>query len=105
MNTRTDLPRQLREYYLEHQMEFPHVEYLALHGIIAKAECGEYHDFDTELATPKVHLVSDLKAIGLHSFAQMVINGEHDEEPTTEQKKELTDLVMAEMDAQDEDTG
>ncbi len=51
-------------------------------AIISKAKAGYYHDFETEIATPKVQLVSDLREVKLKlcdDIALKVINGEYDE--------------------------
>lgn len=51
-------------------------------AVISKAKAGHYHDFETEIATPKVQLVSDLKEIKLKltdDIAQRVVHGEFDE--------------------------
>jgi len=60
----------------------------------AKMECraldGYYHDFDTQLAYPKVQLVQDLRQLGFEDLAQKTIEGHYDDEhPTAEQLAEL----------------
>ena len=46
--------------------------------IIQRARAGYYDDFKSTLDDPQIALVRDLRSIGLHAFAQRVINGEFD---------------------------
>jgi hypothetical protein len=57
--------------------------------ILQEAYAGGYHDFDSELATPKVQLVQDLRGAGFEDLAQRTIDGAYDEEPTAEQVEEM----------------
>lgn len=62
------------------------------------AKRGRYHDFETELATPKVQLVADLRAAGFEDLAQKAIDGAYDDErPSVEQAEELRREVGAEF--------
>jgi len=55
-----------------------------------RAKAGVYHDFDSELATPKIQLVADLQAAGFVDLAQKVVDGAYDDEsPTLEQIEEM----------------
>lgn len=49
-----------------------------LSDMIAKARAGYYDDFKSELATPCLQLVADLKALGLDDLADRAKNGEFD---------------------------
>jgi len=63
---------------------------LARTTILRRAERGYYHDFDSPLATPKVQLVTELRAAGFEDLAQKTIDGAYDDEqPTLAQKEEL----------------
>lgn len=63
--------------------------------LIARAKAGYYHDFETELATPKVTLVKDLTNLGFDDLAQKVKDGGYDHEPATQaQKDELVELLV-----------
>ena len=48
-------------------------------AIIYRCRTGAYHDFLSNLATPKMQMVTDLRAAGLEDDAQAVINGEYDQ--------------------------
>ena len=55
-----------------------------------RAKRGDYHDFDSDLATPKIALVNDLRAAGFEDLAQKTIDGAYDDErPTVEQIEEM----------------
>lgn len=55
-----------------------------------RAKRGDYHDFDSELATPKIALVNDLRAAGFEDLAEKTIDGAYDDErPTVEQTEEM----------------
>lgn len=55
-----------------------------------RAKRGDYHDFDSELATPKIALVNDLRAAGFEDLAEKTIDGAYDDErPTVEQIEEM----------------
>lgn len=59
-------------------------------NIMANAQKGMYHDFDSELATPKMQLHADLLEVGLVEIDQKMQNGDYDdEEPTPEQEREM----------------
>lgn len=49
--------------------------------IIRRAEVGHYHDLLTEVAAPKMELISDLRQEGLENLANAVMRGEYDEDP------------------------
>jgi hypothetical protein len=51
---------------------------LCLKGMIVKARAGHYDDYKSELATPLVQLVRDLRAADQEDMAQRVIDGEFD---------------------------
>lgn len=66
--------------------------------LLKRAQAGHYHDFDTELTTPKMQLVQDLKLAGFEDLAQKTIDGAYDDEyPTLEQAEELRREVGAEL--------
>ncbi len=50
-------------------------------AILDKAREGYYHDYKSPLAAPKVALLLDLEAAGLHELATRVRAGEFDEGP------------------------
>lgn len=52
---------------------------VGLKEVIEKALRGEYHDFESSHATPKVLLVDTLKALGYPDLALRVMQGEFDE--------------------------
>jgi hypothetical protein len=55
-----------------------------------RAKRGDYHDFDSELAAPKIALVDDLRAAGFEDLAQKTIDGAYDDErPSVEQVEEM----------------
>lgn len=56
--------------------------------LINKARAGHYHDFDTELATPKVTLYKELLGLGYADLAQKVKDGGYDHESPTEEEKD-----------------
>ena len=47
--------------------------------IIAMANNGDYHDFHTQHATPKIILTRHLQKIGLNDLATKTINGDYDD--------------------------
>lgn len=47
--------------------------------IINSAMNGDYHDFRTRHATPKILLAEELKKIGLNDLVTKTINGDYDE--------------------------
>ena len=66
--------------------------------MIIKAKNGYYHDFDSQLATPKMVLHNDLLALGLVEIDKKMQNGDYDNEaPTKEQEKELFDTLKDEI--------
>ena len=68
--------------------------------LIQRAKAGRYHDFDTELATPKVTLYRELLDLGYFDLAQKVKDGGYDHEPPTEaQKAELAALLLDEKES------
>jgi hypothetical protein len=52
--------------------------------MITRAEMGYYHDFKSDHPTPKSQLINDLMMVGLKDIAQLVMDGEFDEEPDEE---------------------
>ena len=66
--------------------------------LLKRAAAGHYHDFDSELAAPKMQLVEDLRLAGFEDLAQKTIDGGYDdEEPTLEQAEELRREVGADV--------
>lgn len=68
----------------------------ALARVIERARAGKYHDWESDLDTPKVQLLVDLRAIrgiDLSDIIEKVKEGEFDEEPTLEQIEELRQEV------------
>jgi hypothetical protein len=58
--------------------------------IIAKAIAGEFHDYESDYAAPKMMLYKMLTEFGFHDIAQLVRDGRYDDEPATlEQEEEL----------------
>lgn len=47
--------------------------------IIDRCRKQQYHDFNSDFATPKMQMVEDLRAADLNIEAQEVINGNYDE--------------------------
>lgn len=47
--------------------------------IIDRCRDGSYHDFATELATPKMEMINDLRDAHLNHDAQNVMNGDYDQ--------------------------
>lgn len=63
-----------------------------------RAKAGYYHDFDTELETPKVQLVLDLRAAGFADLADRVMTGAYDDEhPSVEQEEEMRREIGPEL--------
>ena len=63
-----------------------------------RAKRGDYHDFDSGLATPKITLVDDLRAAGFDDLAQKTIDGAYDDErPTVEQIEEMRQELGPEL--------
>jgi hypothetical protein len=59
-------------------------------AILKRAGAGHYHDFETEIAAPKIQLVTDLRDAGFMDLAEKTIDGAYDDEsPTIEQQEEL----------------
>jgi hypothetical protein len=50
-------------------------------GMVDRARAGYYDDFKSELATPCIQLVADLRAAGLDELAARAIDGEFDGTP------------------------
>jgi hypothetical protein len=71
-----------------------HPKAYLLGDIMAAAQKGTYHDFESELATPKIQLVRDLTGIsGTEQIINKVKNGDYDEPPTEEQSRQLDELL------------
>jgi hypothetical protein len=49
--------------------------------VIDKAIAGEYHDYQSPFAVPKLTCVTDLEKLELYDLAKRVKQGEFDEEP------------------------
>lgn len=47
-------------------------------ALVARAEAGEFHDFDSQSATPIIDLVNICRTYGLHSIVSRAISGEFD---------------------------
>lgn len=60
--------------------------------MIAKAKEGYYHDFKSKITTPKLQLIKDLQVVGLDSIANLVMEGEFDEDPDEDDKKEMNKI-------------
>jgi len=91
-NTKVDLVRDLKvkmveEYYSEEKVE-------AIDKMISRAQRGYYHDFETELAAPKMQLHKDLLSLGLDELDKKMQQGAYDDEsPSPEEAKRLMDLL------------
>lgn len=58
--------------------------------VLQRALKGVYHDYDSELATPKVTAYMDLLEAGFRDLAEKVKDGAYDDEqPTVEQLEEM----------------
>jgi hypothetical protein len=86
-NTKVDLVNDLRAY--------PASE--ARDRLIARAESGVYHDFDSDEVAPKITAVIDLSEAGFAALADKVRNGEYDEPPNAEQLAELREEIGPEL--------
>lgn len=67
--------------------------------VIARAQKGKYHDWDSDADAPKVNLVRDLLAVKACDFSDLIARikgGEFDEDPTDEQLEELREEIGAE---------
>jgi hypothetical protein len=65
--------------------------------LIRRARGGHYHDFETQLAHPKLTLYKHLLQAGYDDLAQKVRDGAYDHEPPTEeQKDEMLRAALAE---------
>lgn len=63
-----------------------------------RAKRGDYHNFDSKLAAPKITLVDDLRAAGFGDLARKAIDGAYDDErPTVEQIEEMREEVGPEF--------
>lgn len=55
-----------------------------------RAKAGVYHDYETDLAAPKMTLAQDLTAAGFSDLAEKVRDGAYDDEsPSVEQEEAL----------------
>jgi hypothetical protein len=57
--------------------------------IIERASQGVYHDFETQLATPKVVLICALRDAGFDDLAEKTKQGAYDEHPSAEDIEKL----------------
>lgn len=75
MSTKTKLVMDLMSRLLGTDTPFgPRIQ-----EIIDKARDGCYHDFESELATPKMQLVKDLQEAGFDDLVEKVKLGDYDE--------------------------
>lgn len=75
MSTKTKLVMDLMSRLLGTDTQFgPQIQ-----DIIYRARAGWYHDFESELVTPKMQLVIDLKQAGLDDLVEKVKLGDYDE--------------------------
>lgn len=68
--------------------------------VIERARAGKYHDWESDLDTPKLQLVSDLlacKGVDVLDIIEMVKEDVFDEDPTPAQLEELRADVGPEM--------
>ncbi len=70
-NTKVDLVRDLGERPKSRRRD----------ALIALAQVGYYHDFESDVATPKIQCVIDLTKAGFNDLATKVRHGEYDEPP------------------------
>lgn len=56
-------------------------------ALVKRAMLGEFHDFDTPHATPKILLVAELNAAGFADLAERVKDGAYDDESPTPQQR------------------
>jgi len=67
-------------------------------ALIAQAERGEFHDFDSPYDAPKVTLVHYLQVAGYADLASKAIDGAYDDErPTYEQQMEMREQLGERM--------
>ncbi len=66
--------------------------------VIDRARSGKYHDWESDLDTPKIQLVADLRRCpGCEDLVARVMEDEWDEEPTLAQLEALRREVGPEM--------
>lgn len=86
MNTHIDLVIKLQKIYDDHAERYQKGElnkpddFEKLGVIIENAKIGNYHDFASPFATPKMQLAQDLFDCGLLNTRQDVIDGKYDDE-------------------------
>ena len=74
-----------------------------LKEIIARARVGKYDDYETDVATPQMLLVTELRKLGLNDFVQRVIDGEFDgtkEEAEAWYEREGKHLLLSDKEVQ-----
>lgn len=68
--------------------------------LIKRARAGHYHDFETQLASPKLTLYKHLLQCGYQDLAQKVRDGGYDHEsPTEAEKDEMMRGLLGEKEA------
>lgn len=83
MDTRKELVAEIEKHLSGSDAE----QRLKLIALIARAKDGDFHDWQSKYAAPKVACVLDLENAGLHDLAKAVRNGDYDEEPDTDDHK------------------
>jgi hypothetical protein len=73
-NTKVDLVRDLKELIPQSGER---------DALIAAAERGEFHDFDSDLAAPKLELLKFLTQAGMDAIVEKLKDGAYDDEPPT----------------------
>lgn len=92
-STKVELVKDLQMALTRHDLT--EIQRKSIKVMIQLAKKGHYHDFDTELATPKMALHKDLLSVGLTDIDQKMQNGDYDDEaPTPEQERELMNNLM-----------
>lgn len=95
-NTIVDLPRDLIQPHKE-SADKP-ARQLKIKTIIEKAKRGVYHDFKSDLATPKMQLHFDLLDADLVEIDQKMQAGDYDDEPPTEEEsRELMEALAKDI--------
>lgn len=78
-NTKTTLVKDLKNELVKRR-DLTDEQVEQIHSIIELAKEGHYHDFQSDIAMPKMQLIEDLREAGLTELVQKVADGVYDEE-------------------------
>jgi hypothetical protein len=93
-NTKKDLPEDIVATLYLGKSDYSEYQIKKANEIVERAKEGYYHDFDSELETPKIQLHKDLLDAGLVDIDKKMQNGDYDDEsPTPEQEARLMELL------------